>query len=136
MLYEEYLLSPWWKNYRKEKLASVGYACEMRGDGDCNGPLGAHHLRYVDCFGNSILGKESLSDTEILCQTHHEREHNISPLQDYEKKIFNYINSQKNIEPPTEKQINYLQYLGYREIPKTKKEASQIIDNLLKRKAG
>lgn len=47
--------------------------------------------------------------------------------------IFEYANRAMAAQPPTDKQLKYLKALGCEEIPKTKAEASEWIDALVKK---
>lgn len=64
--YGEYLVSPWWKTKRGQKLKSVGNRCQR-----CNNQerLQVHHLHYRS------LWREKNSDLEVLCRGCHQKEH-------------------------------------------------------------
>lgn len=64
--YVEYLLTPWWKQKRKQKIKSVGSKCEKCG---ATSLLQVHHLNY------DRLGREHHSDLQVLCKPCHEKEH-------------------------------------------------------------
>jgi 5-methylcytosine-specific restriction endonuclease McrA len=70
--YEEYLLAPYWKHRRGEKLRTVGYRCQV-----CNSrspPLDVHHRTY------DRLGKELDEDLTVLCRNCHSNFHKDSRL--------------------------------------------------------
>ncbi len=66
--YREYLLSPEWRNKRKEVLIDRNNKCERCGS---NNRLEVHHKTYERIFN------EDLSDLELLCKPCHKKEHNI-----------------------------------------------------------
>lgn len=57
--YEDYLLSPQWKEKRYQVLARAGGKCERCGE--LSDPLEVHHKHY------DTLGKENLRDLEAVC---------------------------------------------------------------------
>lgn len=60
--YQEYLLSPKWKQKRSKKLKQAGYKCQKCGS---VGKLECHHKTYERLY------KERLADLEILCEACH-----------------------------------------------------------------
>ena len=61
-----YLYSKHWRETRVRKLKDVGYKCEK-----CQqrGRLDVHHLTYAR------IGREKMSDLQVLCRPCHEKEH-------------------------------------------------------------
>lgn len=73
MRYQEYLRQPEWYAKRAILAKVAGGRCQI-----CNtsqGPFNAHHRRYRDERGQSILGAEKLSDLLWICQPCHELFH-------------------------------------------------------------
>ena len=71
--YEEYLLSPEWKEFRKIAIKQVNGKCQ---NCSSNEKLQIHHIHY------RTLGKEQMSDVNVLCGTCHLKLHEIGK-QDY-----------------------------------------------------
>lgn len=67
--YKNYLKTRAWKNKRKEAIKHHGGKCAVCG---CDGKLDVHHLTY------SRLGKEKMSDLQLLCRQHHREAHGIT----------------------------------------------------------
>lgn len=70
--YSDYLLSPEWRQKRRQKLNLVNYRCEQCGYLARMRDLHVHHLTY------ERLGDENLDeDLEVLCRwCHHEHHQN------------------------------------------------------------
>lgn len=62
-----YLVSPHWRETRKKKLEQVGNKCQRCKRKDQ--PLDVHHKTYAR------LGRERMSDLEVLCRECHDLEH-------------------------------------------------------------
>lgn len=56
--------------WRREVLARYGSVCAARDDGECSGPLEAHHIIY-----RSQGGREDPENGLMLCTRHHGRVH-------------------------------------------------------------
>lgn len=65
--YTEYLKTVHWQNVRAEAFERHGRRCYV--GRDCDGPLNVHHLTYEH------LGDEAEGDTIVLCERHHEMQH-------------------------------------------------------------
>ena len=61
-----YLRSPHWRETRLRKLRAVGFKCEKC---EAGGRLDIHHLTYTR------IGREKLSDLQVLCRKCHKAEH-------------------------------------------------------------
>lgn len=70
-LYNLYLLTPAWRDYRQEVLAYWGYRCALCVDH--RGPLEVHHRTY------RRLGREKLTDSVPLCDECHRLFHGRLP---------------------------------------------------------
>ncbi len=70
--YQEYLHSEWWLHFRQRAIDYYGHRCKVCGlDWKTAGRrLDIHHYRYWK-NGESILGREKLSDVCLLCEKHH-----------------------------------------------------------------
>jgi 5-methylcytosine-specific restriction endonuclease McrA len=70
MNYSQYLNSFHWRDLRDAKLHSVNDRCEK-----CHrrSNLQVHHLTY------ERLGHERLTDLQVLCESCHEKAHNLFP---------------------------------------------------------
>lgn len=67
--YKEYLRSHKWMRKRKKMLALCGSQCENCGN---TKRLQVHHLHY------RTLGRESVNDLKLLCDSCHKKEHGIA----------------------------------------------------------
>ena len=69
-MYSKYLASERWKELRDAKLCEVGDKCQR-----CKrrSNLQVHHLTY------ERLGHERLTDLQVLCESCHEKAHNLFP---------------------------------------------------------
>lgn len=72
--YIEYINSPEWKRKRAEKYKQAGRTCV-----DCGSHtfLSVHHKNY------KRLGREFLSDLEVLCRTCHEGRHSVCGMDEW-----------------------------------------------------
>lgn len=66
MAYEEYLLTPEWRDKRQAALDQAEFACQLCGSTDS---LQVHHRTY------ERRGAERLADLTVLCAECHERFH-------------------------------------------------------------
>ena len=77
MDYSDYLNTPHWQATRRRKLDTVGNQCEKCGR---PGMVDVHHLTY------ERVGKERMSDLQVLCPLCHVKAHGNEPtLEDYER---------------------------------------------------
>jgi len=67
--YKRHIASANWKKTRDQKLAEAHYRCEKCGISKWSKPLEVHHLTY------DRLGRERLSDLQVLCAECHEKLH-------------------------------------------------------------
>lgn len=67
--YETYIRSKKWFRKRKNMLALCGSQCENCGN---TKSLQVHHLHY------RTLGRESVNDLKLLCDSCHKKEHGIA----------------------------------------------------------
>lgn len=65
--YEEYLLTPHWKETRIKALRAAGYKCQLCGEHDVQ--LEVHHNTYEN------LWNEKPNDLIVLCDDCHSRHH-------------------------------------------------------------
>lgn len=73
--YRRRLASAEWKRLRDQKLAEVQFRCEKCGISQWSKPLEVHHLTYI------TLGRERLSDLQVLCDDCHRSLHQIERSQ-------------------------------------------------------
>jgi 5-methylcytosine-specific restriction endonuclease McrA len=66
VVYAEYIRSPEWAKVKTRKFKQVGHRCEKCAK---HTGLQVHHKTY------DRLGRERLSDLQVLCSGCHEREH-------------------------------------------------------------
>ena len=67
--YDEYLLTPHWKQVRHASLSRANNKCALCGNKER--PLEVHHNNYESLWG------ELLSDLLVLCDECHERHHKV-----------------------------------------------------------
>lgn len=74
--YKDYLATEWWQSFRLDVLRFWGH-CALCGveASPQKVILDVHHNRYRDLRGDSLLGRESLTDCVCLCQKCHKRHH-------------------------------------------------------------
>lgn len=66
--YKQYVRSQEWKAFRERAISHHGSKCAHCGRAD---RLHVHHVNY------SRVGREQLSDVQVLCHDCHAREHGI-----------------------------------------------------------
>lgn len=87
MPYKDYLLTEHWWEMSEERKRIDGNKCHKCGSTD---RLEVHHVRYVDEFGGSLLGREDPEmDLMTLCHACHERVSQPVPEGNYDFTVIN-----------------------------------------------
>ena len=71
--YQKYLKTAAWRRRRARKLRQQP-RCKFHRLGDCGGGLDVHHRTY------ERLGREKMSDLEVMCRKHHDLWHELKDV--------------------------------------------------------